>query len=422
MRPDQVEDILGQEHLLEPGSPLRRLIEPARSGSLPPSSVILWGPPGTGKTTLAYLVARTSGRQFVELSAVTAGVKDLRRVIEDARRRLGTAGAETVLFIDEVHRFSKTQQDALLPAVENRWVTLMAATTENPSFSVISPLLSRSIMLTLHPLSSSDLDALLTRALADEQGLAGQVELEDDAREYLLRLAAGDARKALTIVEAAASTAMETGATRITISAMEQAIDVAAVRYDRDGDQHYDVISAFIKSMRGSDVDAALHYLARMVVAGEDPRFIARRIVIAASEDVGMADPTALQSATAAAQAVAQVGMPEARIILAQAVVHIATAPKSNAAYRGIDQAIADVRAGAAGPVPVHLRDTHYPGAKDLGHGADYIYSHDSPHAVAQQPYLPEELAGSRYYRPTDRGYERTLTERLQRIRSLLGR
>jgi len=422
MRPDQVEDILGQEHLLEPGSPLRRLIEPPRAGSLPPSSVILWGPPGTGKTTLAYLVARTSGRQFVELSAVTAGVKDVRRVIEEARRRLGTAGEETVLFIDEVHRFSKTQQDALLPAVENRWVTLMAATTENPSFSVISPLLSRSIMLTLHPLSSHDLDALLTRALADERGLAGQVELEEDAREYLLRLAGGDARKALTIVEAAASTAVETGATRITISAMEQAIDVAAVRYDRDGDQHYDVISAFIKSMRGSDVDAALHYLARMVVAGEDPRFIARRIVIAASEDVGMADPTALQSATAAAQAVAQVGMPEARIILAQAVVHIATAPKSNAAYRGINQAIADVRAGAAGPVPVHLRDTHYPGSKDLGHGADYIYSHDSPHAVAQQQYLPEELAQSRYYRPTDRGYERTLSERLQRIRSLLGR
>ena len=409
MRPAAAEEVLGQQHLLEPGSPLRRLIEPPQPGSLPPSSVVLWGPPGTGKTTLAYLVAQSSGRRFTELSAVTAGVKDVRAVIEAARRRLVTSGEETVLFIDEVHRFSKTQQDALLPAVENRWVTLMAATTENPSFSVISPLLSRSILLTL-------------RALTDERGLAGRIELADEAREYLLRLAGGDARKALTIVEAAAGTALEAGAEEITLEAMEQAIDVAAVRYDRAGDQHYDVISAFIKSMRGSDVDAALHYLARMVVAGEDPRFIARRIVIAAAEDVGMADPTALQTAVAAAQSVALIGMPEARIILAEAVVHVTSAPKSNAAYRGIDAAIADVRAGQAGSVPAHLRDTHYAGANKLGHGLTYVYSHDEPHAVATQTYLPEELADARYYHPTDRGFERTLSERLERVRGLLGR
>ena len=422
MRPAAAEEVLGQQHLLEPGSPLRRLIEPPQPGSLPPSSVVLWGPPGTGKTTLAYLVAQSSGRRFTELSAVTAGVKDVRAVIEAARRRLVTSGEETVLFIDEVHRFSKTQQDALLPAVENRWVTLMAATTENPSFSVISPLLSRSILLTLRALTSADLDALVSRALTDERGLAGRIELADEAREYLLRLAGGDARKALTIVEAAAGTALEAGAEEITLEAMEQAIDVAAVRYDRAGDQHYDVISAFIKSMRGSDVDAALHYLARMVVAGEDPRFIARRIVIAAAEDVGMADPTALQTAVAAAQSVALIGMPEARIILAEAVVHVTSAPKSNAAYRGIDAAIADVRAGQAGSVPAHLRDTHYAGANKLGHGLTYVYSHDEPHAVATQTYLPEELADARYYHPTDRGFERTLSERLERVRGLLGR
>jgi putative ATPase len=423
MRPSVPAEVLGQDHLLEPGSPLRRLIDPPVPGALPPSSVILWGPPGTGKTTLAYLVAHVSGRRFVELSAVTAGVKDVRAVIEDARRRLAGSGGETVLFIDEVHRFSKTQQDALLPAVENRWVTLMAATTENPSFSVISPLLSRSIMLTLRPLETEDLDALLTRALTDERGLAGLATLDDEARAYLLRLAGGDARKSLTILEAAAGTAQSGaggGHAVIGLEAVERAIDVAAVRYDRDGDQHYDVISAFIKSMRGSDVDAALHYLARMIQAGEDPRFIARRIVIAASEDVGMADPAALQTAMAAAQAVAMIGMPEARIILGQAVVHVATAPKSNASYNAINAALADVAAGKVPLVPVHLRDSHYAGAKRLGHGQGYVYSHDEPHGVARQQYLPDDLQGTHYYSPTDRGYERGLTERLARIRAML--
>ena len=439
MRPRTLAEVAGQGHLLVPGSPLRRLVEPADEASrrAAPSSVILWGPPGTGKTTLAYLVASTSGRRFVELSAVTAGVKDVRAVVEDARRRLASDGSETVLFIDEVHRFTKAQQDALLPSVENRWVTLVAATTENPSFSVNSPLLSRSLLLTLRPLGTEDVRALVRRAVDDERGLGGAVRLTDEAEEHLLRLSGGDARKALTILEAAAGAALadrearladpdadhgdEAGAPAVVdLATTERAIDVAAVRYDRDGDQHYDVISAFIKSVRGSDVDAALHYLARMIAAGEDPRFIARRIVISASEDVGMADPSALQTAVAAAQAVQLIGMPEARIILAEAVVHLATAPKSNAAYNGINAALADVRAGRLGSVPAHLRDAHYAGAEALGHGQGYLYAHDHPHGIAAQQYLPDELVGTRYYAPTDNGYERQVGERLGRIRSVL--
>ncbi|BDO42316.1 replication-associated recombination protein A [Cellulomonas sp. NTE-D12] len=432
MRPRTLGEVAGQAHLLEPGSPLRRLVEPqsAAARRAAPTSVVLWGPPGTGKTTLAYLIAATSGRRFVELSAVTAGVKDVRAVIDEARRRLATDGGETVLFIDEVHRFTRTQQDALLPSVENRWVTLVAATTENPSFSVNGPLLSRSLLLTLHPLSVEEVRALVRRAVADERGLAGGVELEAEAEEHLLRLAGGDARKALTILEAAAGAALSAAPVAtgdeeprpavVDLATVERAIDVAAVRYDRDGDQHYDVISAFIKSVRGSDVDAALHYLARMIAAGEDPRFIARRIVISAAEDVGMADPSALQTAVAAAQAVALIGMPEARIILAEAVVHLATAPKSNAAYLGVDRALADVRAGRIGSVPAHLRDAHYAGAQQLGHGKGYVYAHDEPHAVAAQQYLPDELVGTRYYEPSDRGYERQVSERLDRIRPLL--
>ncbi|WP_454043985.1 replication-associated recombination protein A [Cellulosimicrobium sp. Marseille-Q8652] len=433
MRPATLDEVAGQSHLLVPGSPLRRLIEAGAPGAsrAAPGSVILWGPPGTGKTTLAYLIATASGRRFVELSAVTAGVKDVRAVVEDARRRLATGGEETVLFIDEVHRFSKSQQDALLPSVENRWVTLVAATTENPSFSVNSPLLSRSLLLTLQPLDDADVRGLVRRAVADERGLDGLVELTDEAEDHLVRLAGGDARKALTVLEAAAGAALSDPADAATSSradvatvdldAVERAVDVAAVRYDRDGDQHYDVVSAFIKSMRGSDVDASLHYLARMIAAGEDPRFIARRIVIAAAEDVGLADPSALQTAVAAAQAVQLIGMPEGRIVLAEAVVHLATAPKSNAAYLGIDAALADVRAGRAGSVPPHLRDAHYPGAKQLGHGDGYRYAHDAPHAVAPQQYLPDSLDGARYYTPSDRGYERQVAERLARVREILG-
>lgn len=434
MRPRSLDELVGQSHLLTPGSPLRRLIGGGRGVT---SSVILFGPPGTGKTTLAYLVARAHNRRFVELSAVSAGVKEVRAVVDQARHALSVSGQETVLFIDEVHRFSRSQQDSLLPAVENRWVTLIAATTENPSFSVVAPLLSRSLLLTLQPLDGQDIAALVRRSLTDPRGYACRVAIDDDALAQLVRLAGNDARKALTVLEAAAQSLLDDEASLdavkqskgakpevpiITVSTIEQAADIAAVRYDRSGDQHYDVASAFIKSMRGSDVDAAIHYLARMIAAGEDPRFIARRVVIAASEDVGMADPSVLATASAAMSAVAQIGMPEARIILAQAVIAVASAPKSNAAYLAIDRALADVRAGNIGQVPAHLRDAHYAGAQKLGHGTDYKYAHDYPHSVAAQEYLPEELRGKRYYQPTRNGFEDLLTTRLEKVRDLLGR
>ena len=419
MRPRTLDEVVGQASALEEGGPLRRLVA-ADDSRTAPSSVILWGPPGTGKTTLAYVVARSGDREFVELSAVLAGVKDVRDVVDQARRRLRTTGRETVLFVDEVHRFSKSQQDALLPSVENRWVTLVAATTENPYFSVISPLLSRSIVVTLESLSREDLEVLVDRALEDERGLAGAVTLEEEAREALLRLGGGDARKILTSLEAAASAALQRKQPRIDAETLATAVNRAAIRYDRDGDQHYDVTSAFIKSMRGSDVDAALHYLARMIEAGEDPRFIARRIVIAASEEVGMADPSALQVAVAAMQAVQMIGMPEGRIPLAQAVVHIATAPKSNASYRAIGEALKDVREGRGGAVPPHLRDAHYSGAESLGHGDGYLYAHDAPHGVATQQYPPDDLVGVDYYRPGTHGAEADVARRLPRLRSII--
>jgi putative ATPase len=348
-------------------------------------------------------------------------VKDVRAVLDQARRDLRTA-RQTVLFVDEVHRFSKTQQDVLLPAVENRLVTLIAATTENPSFSVISPLLSRSLLLTLKPLTDEDISTLLDRALASERGLASEYQLDPDARAMIVRLAGADARRALTFLEESAAGAAAVDQTMITTDLVERAVDKAAVRYDRDGDQHYDVISAFIKSIRGSDVQAALHYLARMIAAGEDPRFIARRLVILASEDIGLADPTALLTATAAAHAVEFIGMPEGRINLAQAVIALALAPKSNAVIKAVDAALADVSAGRIGLVPRQLRDSHYPGAQRLGHGQGYAYAHDEPHAVAAQQYLPDELTGARYYVPTEYGAEGPLAARLARIEELLGR
>ena len=435
MRPRTLDELQGQAHLLTPGSPLRRLVEPAevtlhsqpgtrasatsRHPGAALSSVILWGPPGTGKTTLAYLVARGSGRRFVELSAVTAGVKDVRAVVTDARRRLA-AGEETVLFIDEVHRFSRSQQDALLPSVENRWVTLIAATTENPSFSVVSPLLSRSLLLTLHPLGAEDIGCLVDRAVSDNRGLAGAVCVTEEAREQIVRMAGSDARKALTVLEAAAGTVLAREEPLIEVADVEQAADVAAVRYDRAGDQHYDVISAFIKSMRGSDPDATMHYLARMIAAGEDPRYIARRIVIHAAEDVGLADPTVLSTTVAAQQAVAMIGMPESGLILAEAALAVATAPKSNAVTVALSESLADVSAGKAPPVPAHLRDAHYAGAEGLGHGKGYRYPHDFPHAVVGQQYLPDELEGSRYYRPSGNGFEKQLASRLEAVRCIL--
>ena len=431
MRPRTIDEVLGQDHLLTPGAPLR-VLAGENAGPAGPSSVILYGPPGIGKTTLAHVIARAPGRKFVELSAITAGVKDVRAVMDQALLDRDMYGTTTVLFLDEIHRFTKAQQDALLPGVENRWVILVAATTENPSFSIISPLLSRSLLLRVHSLEQSDIEHLIDRALADPRGFGGAAVIDEDARAHLAAVSGGDARRSLTSLEAAAAIAFSEAEqagekdpepsepVRITLAHATEAVDRAAIRYDRSGDQHYDVVSAFIKSMRGSDADAAVHYLARMLEGGEDPRFVARRIMILASEDIGLADPQALQVATAAAQSVALVGMPEARIILSQAVIYCALAPKSNAAYNAINRAIADVRAGAAGQVPVHLRDGHYAGAKQFGHGVGYIYAHDEPGHVAAQQYLPDTLRGTVYYEPTQHGFERTLTERRERIRRIL--
>ncbi len=457
MRPVSLDEVAGQQHLLRRGSPLVALADPG-AATKSAVSVILWGPPGTGKTTLAQAIARSSGRRFVELSAVTAGVRDVREVMQDAMTQRDLYGQSTILFLDEIHRFTKAQQDALLPGVENGWVILIAATTENPSFSVISPLLSRSLLLTLQPLSDDDLGLLVDRAVSDPRGLAGEVALDPEARAALVRLASGDARRALTALEAAASLAGPAGerdaapdeededgddeaadqgerdgargdadaafgsdaVPMVTAEHVAQAVDRALLRYDRQGDEHYDVISAFIKSIRGSDVDAAMHYLARMIEAGEDPRFIARRLVISASEDIGLADPQALVIAVAAADAVAFIGMPEGRIPLAEATAYLATTAKSNASYMALDKAIADVRAGGFGRVPVHLRDAHYPGAKRLGHGKGYVYPHDLEVGVAAQQYLPDELRGRRYYEPTARGGERDVSARLEKIRRIL--
>ncbi|GAB3406545.1 replication-associated recombination protein A [Schumannella luteola] len=423
MRPTSLDEVAGQKHLLRPGSPLVNLANDT-SGTSGAVSVILWGPPGTGKTTLAQAIAHSSGRRFVELSAVTAGVKDVRQVMVDAQTNRDLYGVSTVLFLDEIHRFTKAQQDGLLPGVENGWVTLVAATTENPSFSVISPLLSRSLLLTLQQLDDDDLALLIERAITDQRGLRGVVEVDDEARAALVRLASGDARRALTALEASAGSAAsqtpEGEKPVVTADIVAASVDRALLRYDRNGDEHYDVISAFIKSVRGSDVDAALHYLARMIEAGEDPRFIARRVIISAAEDIGMADPQALPIAVAAAEAVQMIGMPEGRIPLAEAVVYLATAPKSNASYNGINAAIADVKAGRIGRVPKHLRDAHYPGAKRLGHGQGYRYAHDAPFGVAEQQYLPDELVGTRYYTPTGNGHEREVGPRLERLRAVI--
>jgi putative ATPase len=453
MRPTSLDEVAGQRHLLRPGSPLVSLATD-KSGEQGSVSIILWGPPGTGKTTLAKLVAHSSGRNFVELSAVTAGVRDVRQVMEEALSRRDLYGISTVLFLDEIHRFTKAQQDALLPGVENGWVILVAATTENPSFSVISPLLSRSLLLTLDQLTDDDLGAVVDRAVSDPRGLDGKVVLDSSGREAIIRLASGDARRALTALEASALSASgesvaaqaefdlagrddddddddtpvdgaaaegaRSGLPVVTGEVVSRAVDRALLRYDRQGDEHYDVISAFIKSVRGSDADAALHYLARMIEAGEDPRFIARRIIISASEDIGLADPQALVIAVAAADAVQFIGMPEGRIPLAQAVVYLATAPKSPASYIGIDQAIADVRAGKIGRVPKPIRDAHYAGAKKLGHGKGYLYPHDYDIGVVEQQYPPTELLGAKYYRPTEHGNEREVSARWAKLRRIV--
>jgi len=420
LRPATVQELLGQQHLIQPGSPLMRLIAGEEKHI---TSVLLYGPPGSGKTTLAKMIAHSDSRIFVELSAVSSGVAQVREVLTQAQERLETEQKETVLFIDEVHRFSKAQQDALLPGVENRWVTLVAATTENPSFSINAPLLSRSIVLTLRTIPDDEIATLINRAIEDPRGLNRQVTIEQPALSALVRLAAGDARRALTYLEAAAGATTDV----ITTEVLHRAVDRVVENYDRGGDNHYDVASAFIKSIRGSDVDAALHYLARMLESGEDPRFIARRVMISASEDIGLADPAALGLTVAAAQAVALVGMPEARIILAQAVTYLATAPKSNAAYLAIESAIADLRASKSGPVPAHLRDANSGALRDTQEKSrretsSYIYPHDISSGVAEQQYLPDALIGTEYYHPTTHGYEARIKTTLEQIRKMLGR
>ncbi len=407
LRPQRLDDVVGQEHLLGPGRPLRALIESDRL-----SSILLWGPPGTGKTTLARLVAAATERSFEPLSAVSAGVKDVREVVERARQRLGERGQGTILFLDEVHRFNRAQQDALLPSVEDGTLTLIGATTENPYFEVNAPLLSRSTLFRLHPLDAPAVRTLLRRGLDAEDATA-----EDAALAHLVDRAAGDGRAALTNLEVAVALA----ATRqpgdphltpvVTLADAEAAADAPALRYGPD--EHYDVISAFIKSIRGSDPDAGLYWLVRMLDAGESARFVARRLVILASEDIGMADPHSLLVANAAAHAVELVGLPEAQLNLAHAVVHLATAPKSNRITAALGAARADVAATPRAPVPPHLRDAHYQGASTLGHGQGYRYPHDDPSGWVRQQYRPDEVANHRYYEPTAHGHEQEIEQRM---------
>lgn len=425
MRPRSLAEVVGQQQLLKQGSPLRQLAAPvtdAKTAST--TSLLFWGPPGTGKTTLAQAIARESGRRFVELSAITAGVKDVRDVMVAARKERDAYGTGTILFLDEIHRFSKAQQDALLPGVEAGWVVLIAATTENPSFAVIAPLLSRSLLMTLEPLAEEDIATLLTRAVSDSRGLDGQANLTDAALQQLVLLAGGDARRGLTILEIAFGNARDLAEGNLPVAIdlpnVEAALDHALTRYDRDGDQHYDIISAFIKSVRGSDADAAIHWLARMIEGGEDPRFIARRLMILAAEDIGLADPQALPFAVAAFDTVAQIGMPEGRIPLAEATIYLALAPKSNAAYNAINAALEDVRAGIQPAVPKPLRSSNYAGAKSRGNGVGYVYPHDDAKAVVEQEYAPAKVAKRRYYLPKEVGFERELSERWAKLRAII--
>jgi putative ATPase len=401
LRPSSLDDVVGQDHLLGARGALRALVE---AGKL--TSVILWGPAGTGKTTIARLLADAVGAEFESLSAVSAGVKDVREAAQRGRRRLAETGACTVLLLDEVHRFSKSQQDALLPSVEDGTLTLVGATTENPFFELNGPLLSRSTLFRLEPLDHEALRVLLQRGLETEGA-----SIDEPAAEAILEIVDGDGRALLTTLEVALAIA---GKRRhVSLDDVERARTTRSLTWGRD--DHYDVVSALIKSIRGGDPDAGLHWLARMIVAGEDPRFIARRLVILASEDIGMADPTSLLIATAAAHAVEYVGLPEAQLNLAQAVVHLATAPKSNRAATAIWSALDDVRSKPAGPVPSHLRDAHYNSAERIGHGVGYRYPHDDPRGWVEQDYLPDELAGTRYYKPSDHGHEAEITERLRR-------
>lgn len=416
MRPQTLDEIVGQEHIIGAGKLLRRAIEADRL-----SPMIFFGPPGTGKTTLARVIANTTDSQFEQLNAVTSGVADIRRITSEAKEKLNLYQLKTVLFIDEIHRFNKSQQDALLPFVEDGTIVLIGATTESPMFEINSALLSRSRIFRLEPLTDKHIEIIITRALLDQQRGLGEmnIHIKPDALKHLVHVANGDARNALNALELAAMTTApnDQGHIEITLEVAAESIQQRVLQYDKNGDQHYDVVSAFIKSIRGSDPDAALYWLARMIYAGEDPRFIARRLYVHAAEDVGMADPRALQIAQAAAYAVDFVGMPEARIPLAEATVYLATAPKSNAIISGIDQALATVEKESSGQVPLHLRDSHYKGAKELGHGAGYKYPHSYEGGYVEQQYLPDHLQGRSFYLPTEHGYERTIKERMKHWR-----
>jgi putative ATPase len=417
MRPRSLDEVVGQQKALANGSPLSMLAKPASGSSFAMTSVVLWGPPGTGKTTIAKAVANTSGRRFVELSAVSTGVKELREVIDKARTDQELYSVASIVFLDEIHRFSKAQQDALLPAVEAGWIVLIAATTENPSFAVNAPLLSRSLLVKLEPLDEKDIASLIDRAIADPAGLAAKVTISKEASNRICQIAGGDARRALTVLEAAASRAIEfsdSTPAAVSIEDVSAALETALVRYDREGEQHYDTISAFIKSVRGSDADAAIHYLARMLEGGEDPRFIARRLMILASEDIGLADPSALGLAVAAFDTVANIGMPEARIALAQVTIYLALAPKSNSAYLAINKAMEDVRSGFLPAIPLYLRSS---ASARKGAESEYIYPHDHEHAVVSQQYLGE---ARQYYEPKLSGQERSLAERIEALRAII--
>lgn len=415
MRPQSLDEFIGQEHILGEGKLLRRAILGDRLGSL-----IFYGPPGTGKTTLAKVIANTTKSSFESINAVTSGVAEIREVIKKAVDREKYYGQRTVLFIDEIHRFNKAQQDALLPEVEAGTIVLIGATTENPYFEVNAPLLSRSRIFEFKPLTSANIREIIKRALKDKERGLGEyrVEIDEEALNYLVNMAYGDARAALNGIELAVLTTPpgDDGVRRITVEIIEQSMQKKAIVYDKDGDNHYDTISAFIKSLRGSDPDAAVYYLARMLEAGEDPRFIARRLIVHAAEDVGLADPMALNIAVSAFHALEFVGMPEARLPLTEATIYIACAPKSNAVIKAIDKAMAVVRKGKNGPIPQHLRDTHYKGARELGRGKDYQYPHDFPGHFVRYEYLPENLKGERFYEPSEEGAEAQIKKRIREL------
>lgn len=416
LRPVSLDEVVGQQHIIGKDKLLYRAIKADKL-----QSVIFYGPPGTGKTTLAKVIAKTTSAEFMQINATSAGKKDMEEVVNKAKEIQGMYGRRTILFIDEIHRFNKGQQDYLLPFVEDGTITLIGATTENPYFEVNGALLSRSIIFELKPLAAEDIKTLLRRAISDrERGLgAYQAEIDEEALDFLADVSNGDARSALNAIELGVLTTerSEDGKIHIDIRVAQECIQKRVVKYDKNGDRHYDTISAFIKSMRGSDPDAAVYYLAKMLYAGEDIRFIARRIMICASEDVGNADPMALTVAVSAAQAVERLGMPEARIVLAQAVTYVASAPKSNAAYLAVDRALETVRTTKTAPVPAYLCDSHYKGAQKLGRGIGYKYAHDYPNHYVQQQYLPDAYRDMKFYEPTEMGYEKEIKEHLQRLK-----